>query len=152
LDCGQAALDEWLQVRAGQYERKNLSRTYVAVRAGTVEIVGYYALSTHRVRFSDLSGAEAKGLPSIDIPAILLGRLAVDKSLQGQGLGAYLLIDALRRAYQVSEQIGVRVVEVDAIDDAAQKFYVKFGFLPLADDKRHLFLPIHVIERLGFGE
>ena len=91
---------------------------------------------------------QAKGLPTIDIPVVLLGRLAVDKTAQGQGLGQYLLIDALRRVAHISEQIGVRAVEVDALDDQARQFYLKFGFVPLLGHQRHLFLPLHVIRKL----
>jgi len=64
-------------------------------------------------------------------------------------LGAFLLVDALRRIIHVSKHVGVRAVEVDAFDDAARNFYLKFGFVPLIDDKRHLFLPMHVIRKLN---
>jgi GNAT superfamily N-acetyltransferase len=73
----------------------------------------------------------------------------VDRSTQGQGLGAFLLVDALRRSQFIAEQIGVRAVEVDAIDEAARRFYVKFGFTPLLDDPKHLFLAMHVIRKLN---
>jgi GNAT superfamily N-acetyltransferase len=68
--------------------------------------------------------------------------------VQGQGLGALLLVDALRRSLQISEQVGIRAVEVDALDDAARNFYLKFGFRSLLDDPRHLFLPMHEIRKL----
>jgi GNAT superfamily N-acetyltransferase len=87
-------------------------------------------------------------LPKIAVPVVLLGRLAVDRTVQGQGLGAHLLIDALRRTECLAEAVGIRAVEVDAIDDAARRFYLKFGFGPLADDPNHLFLPLHVIRKL----
>lgn len=84
----------------------------------------------------------------MDVPVVLLGRLAVDRSFQGKGLGAFLLIDALRRALYISEQVGIRAVEVDAIDDAARRFYLKFGFRSLLDDSRHLMMPMHEIRKL----
>lgn len=93
--------------------------------------------------------AEAKALPRLDVPVVLIGRLAVDRSVQGQGLGAMLLIDALNRALQISLQVGIRAVEVDAIDATARSFHLKFGFRPLLDDPRHLFLPLHEIRTLG---
>lgn len=68
--------------------------------------------------------------------------------MQGQGLGEYLLIDALRRASYVSQQIGVRAVEVHAIDEAARQFYLKYGFVSLRDDRQHLFLPMQVVRQL----
>jgi GNAT superfamily N-acetyltransferase len=98
-----------------------------------------------------LPAVEAKGLPRLDVPVVLIGRLAVDQSVQGQGLGALLLVDALRRSAQISEQVGIRAVEVDALDDAAKNFYLKFGFRPLLDDPRHLFMPMHEIRKLKLG-
>ena len=148
FDCGKSELNDWLQRLAGQYERRDLARTYVAVQEDNPRVLGYYAISNHLVRYDALPEEQAKGLPTIDIPVVLLGRLAVDKAAQGQGLGQHLLIDALRRAAHISEHIGVRAVEVDAIDDGARQFYLKFGFLPLLDDQRHLFLPMPVIRKL----
>ncbi len=146
--CGQPLLDEWLKDRASQFDRRDLSRTFVATRPDLVGIVGYYAISTHRVIYEVLPTSEAKGLPRLDVPVVLIGRLAVDRSVQGQGLGALLLVDALRRSLQISEQVGIRAVEVDAIDDAARNFYLKFGFRSLLDDPRHLFLTMAEIRKL----
>jgi GNAT superfamily N-acetyltransferase len=146
--CGNALLDDWLKLRASQFEKKDLARTYVAVRPGEVAVLGYYALATHRVRYEALPPDQAKGLPRIDVPVILLGRLAVDQQVQGQGLGSFLLIDALRRAQHISEEVGIRAVEVDAIDEAAGQYYLHFGFVSLVDDQNHLFLPMHIIRKL----
>jgi GNAT superfamily N-acetyltransferase len=148
FECGQAMRDDWLQRHAGQFEKKDLARTYVAVRRSEVAVVGYYALCTHRVSYEFLTDEQAKGLPTIDVPVVLLGRLAVDRSAQGKGLGGLLLLDALRRAQHIADHIGIRAVEVDAIDDAAQRFYAKFGFTSLLDEPRHQFLPMHVIRKL----
>jgi len=142
-------LNEWLQRLAGQYERRDLARTYVAVRPGEAKVLGYYAISNHQVTYEALPQDQAKGLPAIDIPVVLLGRLAVDKTVQGQGLGEYLLIDALRRADHISRHIGVRAVEVHAIDEDARHFYLNYGFVSLLDDRRHLFLPMQVIRNLN---
>lgn len=120
----------------------------MALPVGESRVAGYYAISSHRVAFEALSDDQARGLPRIGVPVILLGRLAVDRSFQGRGLGAELLIDALRRVLTIAEQVGVRAVEVDAIDDGARQFYLKYGFVPLRDDPRHLFLPVHVIQQL----
>lgn len=148
FDCGQATLNEWLRERAGQFDRRDLSRTFVATHSGQNQVVGYYALSSHRVVYDVLPVAEAKGLPKLDMPVVLLGRLAVDRGVQGQGLGAFLLVDALRRSLQASQQLGIRAVEVDAIDGSAREFYLKFGFRPLLDDPRHLMMPMHEIRKL----
>jgi GNAT superfamily N-acetyltransferase len=148
FDCGKPPLDEWLQRFAGQYARRDLARTYVAVGDDDLRVLGYYALSSHLVRYGALPDEQARGLPVIDLPVVLLGRLAVDRSAQGRGLGQYLLIDALRRAAHISDQMGVRAVEVNAIDDTARRFYMRFGFVPLLDDPHHLFLPMQVIRKL----
>lgn len=148
FDCGNPMLNEWLQRYSGQWERRDLVRTYVAVRRGQPRVFGYYAISSHRVSYEALPEDQSKGLPRIDIPVVLLGRLAVDKHAQGQGLGQLLLIDALRRADRLSHQLGIRAVEVEAIDENARRFYLRFGFTPLLDDSRHLFLSMHVIRKL----
>jgi GNAT superfamily N-acetyltransferase len=82
------------------------------------------------------------------MPVVLIGRLAVDLSSQGQGLGEFLLIDALRRAEYLASRIGIRAVEVEAINDVARRFYEKYGFLSLKDDPRQLLLPMQVIRKL----
>ena len=148
FDCGQAVLNAWLKDRAGQFDRRDLSRTFVATRPNEATVLGYYALSAHRVICDVLPNAEARGLPRLDIPVVLIGRLAVDRNTQGTGLGASLLVDALRRSLQISEQVGIRAVDVDALDQDARSFYQKFGFRSLLDDPRHLFLPIHEIRKL----
>jgi GNAT superfamily N-acetyltransferase len=149
FDCGILVLSEWLKQRAGQYDKRDLSRTYVAARRGESIVLGYYAISSHRVSHEALPVEQSKGLPHLDLPVVLLGRLAVDRSVQGKGLGALLLVDALRRAEFLAEHVGIRTVEVDAIDNAARGFYLKFGFTALLDDPRHLFLPIAAARKLA---
>ncbi|HUE73391.1 MAG TPA: GNAT family N-acetyltransferase [Pirellulaceae bacterium] len=148
FDCGHGLLNDWLKQRASQFDRRDLARTYVAVESGQTTVLGYYAVSGHHVRFALLPDEEAKGLPRLDVPVMLLGRLAVDLRTQGQGLGSFLLIDALRRAQHLAETLGIRAVEVDAIDAAARSFYLKYGFFPLKDDAHHLFLPMQTIRQL----
>lgn len=149
FDCGVPALNEWLATKVSQFEKKGLARAYVLVEQGQNVIKGYYALSNHTVVYGVLPKDQAEGLPrSINVPVALLGRLAVDRLVQGQKLGEFLLIDALRLIEGLSHKIGIRAVEVDAIDENARRFYEKYGFLSLQDDQRHLFLPISVIRKL----
>lgn len=148
FECGVPMLDDWLKSRAGQFDRRDLSRTFVATHTGELRVLGYYAISSHRVLHEALTPEQSRGLPRLDVPVVLLGRLAVDRSVQRQGLGSLLLIDALRRALAVSEQLGIRAVEVEAIDATAKQFYVRFGFRPLTDDSRHLLMPMHEIRKL----
>jgi GNAT superfamily N-acetyltransferase len=149
FDCGNGQLNEWLQQRAGQFDRRDLSRTFVAVEPGESRVLGYYALANHRVVYESLPDDQVKGLPRMDIPVVLLGRLAVDRTMQEQGLGTFLLFDALRRVVHISQHIGIRAIEVDAIDAAARNFYLKYGFMPLLDDPQHLLLPLTVIRKLN---
>lgn len=148
FDCGVPVLNDWLRQRAGQFDRRDLARTYVAVRPAETAVIGYYALSSHSVRYEFLPADQAKGLPRLDVPVALIGRLAVDRAMQGQGLGAELLIDAFRRIEMLADEIGIRAVEVDAINDAAKRFYQKHGFVTLLDDPNHLFLPMRVVRAL----
>ncbi len=148
FDCGKPELNQWLHQLAGQYDRRDLARTYIVTIAGEPAVAGYYCISSHQVSYDALPEQEAKGLPEIDVPVVLLGRLAVDRSAQGQGLGEWLLMDALRRAAFIAEHVGVRAVEVHALDDDARRFYLKFGFVALRDDRRHLFLPMRVVRQL----
>ena len=85
FDCGKPTLNHWLQQLAGQYERRDLARIYVAVRPNEARVLGYYAVSNHQVSYEALPDEQSKGLPTIDVPVILLGRLAVDRSVQGRG-------------------------------------------------------------------
>lgn len=147
FDCGNAMLNDWLTTKASQFEQKNLARTYVLTDGGPA-VKGYYALSNHAVVYELLPEDQLKGLPRINMPVVLIGRLAVDRSVQRHRLGEYLLIDALRRAEYLSNKIGIRAVEVDAIDEVASRFYKRYGFLALNDDPRHLLLPMHVIRKL----
>lgn len=148
FDCGHSDLNDWLVTKSSQFEKRDLSRTYVLVVSGTDLVKGFYSLSNHTVSMESLPIDQAKGLPRIDVPVVLLGKLAVDRSVQGQHLGEYLLIDSLRRAEYLAQRIGIRAVEVDAVDEAARQFYLRYGFLSLKDDPRHLFLPMAVIRKL----
>ena len=148
FDCGIPILNDWLVTKVSQFEKKDLARTYVLVETGHTIVKGYYALSNHTVVYDSLPTDQAKGLPQIDMPVVLIGKLAVDRSMHGQRLGEFLLIDAFRRAEFLATKIGIRAVEVDAIDESAKRFYERYGFLALSDDPHHLFLPMSVIRKL----
>ncbi len=90
-----------------------------------------------------------ENLPRHPVPVVLLARLAVDRTSQGQGLGAMLLMHALKRVQDVSEHLGVHAVAVDALNESARAFYLKYGFSALLDDPLHLFLSIKKIRHLG---
>lgn len=144
--CGRPPLDEFIRRLVSQYEKRNLGRTYVAVRSGERHVRGFYTLASGSVPFQNLPDPSAKKLPNHPVPVILLARLAVDPSVQGRGWGEALLIDALRRCLGLADQLGIHAVEVDAIDQQAKAFYEKYGFTPLLDAQVHLFLPITTIK------
>jgi GNAT superfamily N-acetyltransferase len=158
FDCGVEELNVYLQRYASQNEKAGLSQHYVAPGsyAGSgadksSNILGYYALSAGAVDFELLTEDQRKRLPRYPVPVAHLGRLAVDQSAQGQGLGETLLIDALARTVKVADEVGIHAVEVVAINDAARKFYAKYGFIALRDDANHLYLPIKTVKKLGLA-
>lgn len=143
--CGKASLDNFLRSLAGQYEKRSIGRTYVAVLAGGKRVCGYYTLAASAIPFQNLPAPIAKKLPRHPIPVVLLGRLAVDQSVQGRGLGEHLLFDALWKCLDLSNQLGIFAVEIIALDSQAGEFYQKYGFVPLPDNDLHLYLPIKSI-------
>ena len=148
FSCGSTELDRYLREFASQDVRRDVARVFVAIAAGRT-VLGYYSLSAACFRRDDLPAEHAKRLPRYPVPAALLGRLAVDESARGQGLGAHLLMDAIERVRLASEALGVHAVIVDALDDSAAAFYRKFGFLMFTEFERRLFLPMATIRRLA---
>ena len=150
FSCGKGPLDEFLKRLVSQYERRNIGRTYVAVRRGEKRVLGYYTLAAGSISFKNLPPSGRRKLPRHPVPVILLARLAVDQSVRGMGLGEFLLVDALVRSAESAEAIGAYAVEVKAKDEKAKSFYEKYGFIPLVDSPLHLYLPIVTIRR-AFG-
>jgi GNAT superfamily N-acetyltransferase len=136
FDCGKAALNDWLRSRALKNDGK-ASRCFVVCDGYTV--VGFYALAAGAVRHDQAPPALKRNMPP-QIPVLVLGRMAVDKTQQGKGLGAALLKDALRRALSVASDIGARAVLVHAIDQEVVPFYTQYGFKPFPDSELTLFL------------
>ena len=148
FESGVEALDTFLRRFAGQNDRRGLGRTFVAVRGESPRVAGCYTLSAGAVRTEVLPPDAARRLPLYPVPVALLGRLAVDRTEQGRGLGAVLLVDALWRVVGAAEALGVHAVEVVAKDARARTFYLHHGFVALADDPLHLYLPLDTIRRL----
>ena len=147
FDCGEPALNDWLQKRALQNESR-FSRTYV-VCAGK-RVVAYVSISAGSVERAAAPGKIRRNAPDT-IPVSLIGRLAVSRSHAGQGLGADILADALRRIAAASQSIGIGAVLVHAKDGAAKRFYLKCAeFIEHPADSRILFLPIETVVA-GFG-
>jgi GNAT superfamily N-acetyltransferase len=151
FSCGQPSLDKFIRELASQYDRRDMSRTFVATRAPDPIVLGYYSLSAGAVAFERLPLQTSRKLPRHPIPVAHLGRLAVDQQARGQGLGKLLLLNALDRCQRLAEHVGVFAVEVHALDDDARRFYLKYGFLPLTDDAQHLYLTIKMVRGMFGG-
>jgi len=148
FNCGNDDLNLYLKRYAKQNDKKDISKAYVAVREETPDTIdGYYTISTSTISFESLPENVARKLPSYPIPAALLGRLAVDLTCQGQGLGTELLVNALLRIVKASNEIGIYAVRVDAINETAKQFYLKHEFMPFQDDPLSLFLPLKTIRQ-----
>ena len=149
FDSGVPSVDDFLKERATQFQKRGLGRTFVAVAPGCNRVLGFYTLSSGAVSFDKLPTKESRSLPSrIPIPVLHVGQLAVDKSNQGQGLGSFLLLDALRRGLRHADEVAMRAVEVYAINDEARQFYRKYGFVELLDDEQHLYIPMKKVAKL----
>jgi GNAT superfamily N-acetyltransferase len=149
FSCGDASLDRYLKQQAGQDLRRACATPFILVRERDGSVLGYYTLSSYGIDIGDLPAHMAKKLPRYPlIPATLPGRLAVDHRYQGQGIGAFLLVDALRRALLQSAEIAAAAVVVEAIDPGAARFYQRFGFLPFPSTEGRLFLPMKTVAEL----
>ena len=138
FDCGREELNEWLLRRALRSERERDARTYVTRESVGGRVAGYYCLSAFSVVRTTAPGALLRNAPD-PIPAVLLGRLAVDLKFQGAHLGTSLLRDAVLNASTAAERIGLRALIVDALDDSAAAFYVRHGFRPFSGQPSRLF-------------
>lgn len=148
FDSGVEALDLYLRNYAGQDQKRNLARVFIATAPGDPRILGYYTVSAASFRKEGLPPRDARRLPRYPVPAAILGRLAVDASCQGKGLGEHLLVDCCHRVVASAEQMAVYALIVDAKDEPTMGFYLKYGFVPFADQPMRLFLPIETLRRL----
>lgn len=139
FDSGSPALDDWLRLRAHRNERGGALRTYVVCEG--VRVAGYYTLATGAVARSAAPGALRRYMPE-PIPVLLLGRLAVDRSWQGQGVGRGLLRDAVLRTLRAARIAGIRALLVQAIDGEAVAFYRRHGFEPSPTDAAVMLLSL----------
>lgn len=145
FDCGAAALNEFLQKTALQHCKKGLSNTFVlSDEAKPESILGFFTLSFLEVEIAAIPKEHARHLPKqTRLPAAKLARLAVDKICQGKGYGDILVADAIKRIVNTAHVSGgITGLFVDAKDENASQFYLRFGFLPLQDSPLKLFIPL----------
>lgn len=138
FDCGRHELNDWLVRRALRSERERDARTYVSCETAGNRVAGYYCLSAFSVVRSVATGALSRNAPD-PIPAVLLGRLAVDIRFQGARLGVSLLHDAVVNATTAAGRIGLRALIVEALDEGAAACYLRHGFQPFPGEPRRLF-------------
>lgn len=143
FNCGIESLDRYLKHQASQDIKRRIRRVFVVCsHQDKTKVLWYYMLSTLSIDLSALPEKLAKKLPKHPIPAALIGRLAVDVSAQGKGIGKILLSNAIKRTLAVSDDIAIYAMVVDAINKEVESFYLQYGFANLASDGKRLFLPL----------
>lgn len=149
FDCGQVALNQFLQRFALSSQKANSAQTYVCCHAGAV--VGFYSLAVGSVEPSAASARVVKGMARHAVPVMILARLAADSEHQGVGLGKALLKDALKRTAQAADIAGIRALLVHAKDESARNWYLQWEFEPSATDPLHLFLLLKDLKAMTGG-
>ncbi|MFA6404058.1 MAG: GNAT family N-acetyltransferase [Salinivirgaceae bacterium] len=149
FDCGKELLNNYLKNQAAQDIKRKLSACFVFAEKETNIIQGFFTLSNNSIPLSSFPEPIQKRLPIsyASIPTTLLGRLAIDKKCQGKGLGKILLLDAFKRSYEISKEIGSFAVVVDPIDREAELFYEKYDFIKLPDSGK-MFIAIKTLKEL----
>lgn len=145
FDCGDSALNNFLQQYAGQQQRQGFGKTYVALADDGQNVVGFVTLSAGQIAAVDLPSKPK--LPRHPAPILRIGRLAVDRRWQGQGIGQDLLAHALHIALEFAEKVGLHAVLVDAKHEQAATYYQQLGFIPLPEHPLCLYLPIATLAK-----
>lgn len=146
FDCGEPALNEFLERHARQSHAKGAAKTFLAIsNADGKAILGYYNLCPGALEYSSAPEIIRKGLARHDVPVFRLVRLAVNRSVQGQGLGGQLILAAGRRCLLAATEVGGLALLIDAKDERAAKWYASYGAVPLTDAPLSLLLPLRTL-------
>ncbi len=143
-------MNDYFRTKARQNDSSGVSKCVIASKDGA--LVGYLCWNNAAVTKTGLDPADARGLPGYPLPAILISRLAVDKTFQGQGIAGEMLRWAFEKAVALSNDQtapGFRFIFVDAIDENAERFYKKYGFKPFIDKPSSLYISIETIKKAG---
>jgi ribosomal protein S18 acetylase RimI-like enzyme len=149
FDCGSEPLNAFLKQTARQHAARGISRTFVMVDEHATEpkpILGFFSLNICQVKSESLSPEEAKKLPR-HVSGVRLGRLAVAKDYQRQGIGKKLLVGAMEKFMEIFNRAGGIGLFVDAKDQEAKRYYERFGFVSLPTNELELFLPVKTIQQ-----
>ena len=153
FDCGVEDLNTYLRRYARQNHESGGAKTFVAATAAEpARILGFYTIGPGAIAFADVPESLTKKLGRYEVPVFRLGRLAVDRSVQGRGLGGDLLLAAGVRALAVASEVGGVALAIDAKDPNAVRWYERFGAVPLLDDPLKLILPLAVIAEALYSE
>lgn len=144
FDCGNPVLNDYFRFYAFKNDQLSIGKTFVALDE-TGAVAGYMTLSNAQIDVNVLPETIRLKLPRYPIPAFRIGKLAIDLRFQGAGVGAWLLRIALEKALSISAAVGLYAVIVDAIDEKAKTFYMKYGFISFQEDPLKLFLPLATI-------
>lgn len=148
FDCGDADLNDFLRRHARQTHERGGAKSFVAVRDDDETLIlGFYSLSPASVEFFRAPAEIKRGLAKHDVPVFRLGRLAVDKSMQGKGLGGQLLLAAGRRSLHASQEVGGVALLIDAKNEGVAQWYANYGALQLLDTPLSLLLPLATIQQ-----
>ena len=145
FDCGDEALNQFLNRHARQSHEKGGAKTYLAVSENNEKVLGYYSLSPASIAYERAPEVIKRGLARHDVPVFRLGRLAIDLSVQSQGLGGQLLLAAGRRCLLVAAQVGGVALLIDAKNERVAEWYANYGAVPLLDAHLSLLLPFKTI-------
>ena len=145
FDCGDKALNQFLNRHARQSHEKGGAKTYLAVSENNEKVLGYYSLSPASIAYERAPEVIKRGLARHDLPVFRLGRLAIDLSVQSQGLGGQLLLAAGRRCLLVAAQVGGVALLIDAKNERVAEWYANYGAVPLLDAHLSLLLPFKTI-------
>lgn len=147
FDCGDVALNMFLQRHARQSHDRGGAKTFLAIDSTQMDrILGFYSVAPASVAFKRAPESVRQGLARHEIPVFRLARLAVDRSVQGRGLGGQLLLTAGRRCLLVASQVGGVALLIDAKNDRIAQWYAGYGAIPLLDQPLSLILPLNTIQ------
>lgn len=146
FDCGVPELNTFLKATARQHDQKGISRTFV-LTDGSPLILGFFTLTLCEASPASLPEKYARTYPAHGLPAVRLARLAVSRKAQKQRFGELLLAEAVYRTALIADQAGVIGLFVDAKNEAAQQFYLRYGFLAIPEQPLKFFLPVETIRR-----